>query len=72
MNISIKNFKDIEKMRIAGKLAAEVLEMITPFVKPGVSTGELDKLCYDHIVNVQNAIPATLDIKDMRKLFARA
>ena len=42
MNISIKNFEDIEKMRIAGKLAAEVLEMITPFVKPGVSTGELD------------------------------
>ncbi len=74
MNISIKNFEDIEKMRIAGKLAAEVLEMITPFVKPGVSTGELDKLCYDHIVNVQNAIPAQqmLDTKDMRKLFVRA
>ena len=60
MNISIKNFKDIERMRIAGKLAAEVLEMITPFVKPGVSTGELDKLCHDHIVNIQDDIPANV------------
>ena len=67
MNISIKNFEDIEKMRIAGKLAAEVLEMITPFVKPGVSTGELDKLCYDHIVNVQNAIPANVGYKGYEK-----
>ena len=67
MNISIKNFEDIEKMRIAGKLAAEVLEMITPFVKPGVSTGELDKLCYDHIVNVQNAIPANVGYKGYAK-----
>ena len=67
MNISIKNFEDIEKMRIAGKLAAEVLEMITPFVKPGVSTGELDKICYDHIVNVQNAIPANVGYKGYEK-----
>ena len=67
MNISIKNFEDIEKMRIAGKLAAEVLEMITPFVKPGISTGELDKLCYDHIVNVQNAIPANVGYKGYEK-----
>ena len=67
MNISIKNFEGIEKMRIAGKLAAEVLEMITPFVKPGVSTGELDKLCYDHIVNVQNAIPANVGYKGYEK-----
>ena len=67
MNISIKNSEEIEKMRIAGKLAAEVLEMITPFVKPGVSTGELDKLCYDHIVNVQNAIPANVGYKGYEK-----
>ena len=67
MNISIKNFEGIEKMRIAGKLAAEVLEMITPFVKPGVSTGELDKLCYDHIVNVQNATPANVGYKGYEK-----
>ena len=67
MNISIKNFKDIEKMRTAGKLAAEVLEMITPFVKPGVSTGELDKLCHDHIVNIQDAIPANVGYKGYEK-----
>ena len=67
MNISIKNFKDIERMRIAGKLAAEVLEMITPFVKPGVSTGELDKLCHDHIVNIQDAIPANVGYKGYEK-----
>ena len=67
MNVSIKNFEDIEKMRIAGKLAAEVLEMITPFVKPGVSTGELDKLCYDHIIDVQNAIPANIGYKGYEK-----
>ena len=58
MKISIKNSSEIEKMRVAGKLAAEVLEMITPYVIPGVSTGELDKICFDHIVNNQNAIPA--------------
>lgn len=60
MAIKIKTAEEIEKMRIAGKLAAEVLEMIEPFVKAGVSTGELDKLCYEHIVNVQKAIPANI------------
>lgn len=48
-------------MRIAGRLAAEVLEMIEPYVKPGVSTGELDRICHDYIVNVQKAIPAPLN-----------
>ena len=48
-------------MRIAGRLAAEVLEMIEPYVKPGVSTGELDRICHDYIVNVQQAIPAPLN-----------
>mgnify|MGYP001204793028 CR=1 FL=1 len=67
MNISIKNSEDIEKMRIAGKLAAEVLEMISPFVKPGISTGELDEICYAHIVNVQNAIPANIGYKGYEK-----
>ena len=47
----IKNPDQIKEMRIAGKLASEVLEMITPFVKPGISTGELDKICYEFIVN---------------------
>jgi methionyl aminopeptidase len=48
-------------MRIAGRLAAEVLEFIASYVKPGISTGELDRLCHDYIVNVQKAIPAPLD-----------
>ena len=58
--IMIKADKDIEKMRIAGRLAAEVLEMIEPFVKEGVTTEELDRICHDHIVNEQKAIPACL------------
>ena len=69
MKISIKNSSEIEKMRVAGKLAAEVLEMITPYVIPGVSTGELDKICFDHIVNNQNAIPANVGYKDMKKQY---
>ena len=67
MKISIKSLNDIEKMKVAGKLAAEVLDMITPYVKPGISTGELDKLCYEHIVNVQNAIPANIGYKGYEK-----
>ena len=51
MAISIKTPEEIEKMRVAGRLAADVLEMIEPFVKPGVSTGELDRICNDYIVN---------------------
>lgn len=61
MAITIKNEVDIEKMRIAGRLASEVLDFITPYVKPGISTGELDKLCHDYMVNVQNTIPAPLN-----------
>lgn len=61
MSITIKNDTDIEKMRIAGRLASEVLDYITPFVKPGVTTGELDKLCHDYMVNVQGTIPAPLN-----------
>jgi methionyl aminopeptidase len=60
MSISIKNTQEIEKMRIAGRLASEVLDYITPFVKPGVTTGELDKLCHDYMVDVQGCIPAPL------------
>jgi methionyl aminopeptidase len=56
-----KNPDDIEKMRHAGRLAAEVLDYIAPYVKPGVSTGELDRLCHDYIVDVQQAIPAPLN-----------
>ena len=67
MKISIKSLSDIEKMKVAGKLAAEVLDMITPYVVPGISTGKLDKLCYEHIVNVQNAIPANVGYKGYEK-----
>ena len=48
-------------MRVAGKLAADVLEMITPHVVAGITTGELDKICHDYIVDVQQAIPAPLN-----------
>lgn len=61
MAISIKNEKDIEKMRIAGRLASEVLDYISPFVQPGVTTEKLDQLCHDYMVNVQKAIPAPLN-----------
>lgn len=61
MNITLKTAEDIEKMRIAGRLAAEVLEMIEPYVKAGVSTGELDRICHRYIVDVQKAIPAPLN-----------
>ena len=67
MKISIKSLNDIEKMKVAGKLAAEVLDMITPYVIPGISTGELDKLCHEHIVNVQNAIPANIGYQGYEK-----
>ncbi|MBA4143058.1 MAG: type I methionyl aminopeptidase [Nitrosospira sp.] len=61
MTVSIKTPPEIEKMRVAGKLASEVLDYITPFVKPGVTTDELDALCHDYMVNVQGVIPAPLD-----------
>ncbi|CCG88175.1 type I methionyl aminopeptidase [Erwinia piriflorinigrans] len=60
MAISIKTPEEIEKMRVAGRLAAEVLEMIAEHVVPGVSTAELDRLCDDHIVNKQHAVSACL------------
>lgn len=61
MNIVIKTTEDIEKMRIAGRLAAEVLDYIAPFVKPGVTTEALDRLCHDYMVDVQGSIPAPLN-----------
>ena len=61
MTVSIKTPEEIEKMRVAGQLAADVLEMIEQHVKPGVSTDELDRICHDYIVNVQQAIPAPLN-----------
>ncbi|WP_116364786.1 type I methionyl aminopeptidase [Parahaliea mediterranea] len=60
MAVSIKSAQDLEHMRVAGRLAAEVLEMIEPLVEPGITTGELDRICHEHITQVQNAIPACL------------
>lgn len=57
----IKTPAEIERMRIASRLAAEVIDMIAPHVQPGTSTGELDRICHDFIVNVQQAIPAPLN-----------
>ena len=67
MNISIKNKNDIEKLRSAGQLAANVLNMITEHVKPGISTGELDDICHDFIVNEQKAIPANIGYNGYEK-----
>jgi methionyl aminopeptidase len=67
MSVTIKTPEEIEKMRVAGRLAAEVLEMIAPHVKPGVTTEELDRLCHDHIVDVQGAIPANVGYKGFPK-----
>ena len=61
MAVTIKTAAEIEKMRVAGRLAAEVLEMIQPHVQPGITTEELDQLCHDYIVNTQHAIPAPLN-----------
>ena len=60
MTIPLKTPAEIEKMRVAGRLAAEVLQVVAPHVKPGVTTAELDRICHDHIVNVQHAIPANV------------
>ena len=67
MGVTINTAEDIAKMRVAGRLAAEVLEMIGDYVKPGVSTGELDRICHDHIVNEQKAIPAPLNYNGFPK-----
>ena len=67
MAIKIKTTEEIAKMRIAGKLAAEVLEMIEPSVQPGVSTEEINRICHDYIVNVQKAIPAPLNYRGFPK-----
>jgi methionyl aminopeptidase len=65
--IILKTPEEIEKMRIAGRLAAEVLEMIAPYVKVGVTTNQLDQICHDYIVNEQRAIPAPLNYRGFPK-----
>ncbi|HXF46977.1 MAG TPA: type I methionyl aminopeptidase [Burkholderiaceae bacterium] len=61
MAVVIKTAADIEGMRIAGRLAAEVLDFITPYVKPGITTGELDRLCHQYMTEVQGTVPAPLN-----------
>ena len=61
MSVTIKDASGVEGMRLAGRLAAEVLDYLVPFVRPGVTTNEIDKLAHDYIVNVQQAIPAPLN-----------
>ncbi|EKF75103.1 methionine aminopeptidase [Alcanivorax hongdengensis A-11-3] len=67
MTVIIKTPEQIEKMREAGRLAAEVLEMIGEYVQPGVTTEELDRICHDHIVDRQQAIPACLGYRGFPK-----
>jgi methionyl aminopeptidase len=61
MSASIKTAAEIDRMRVAGRLTAEVLEMIEPHVQVGVTTGELDRICHEYITGEQQAIPAPLD-----------
>ena len=67
MAIHIKTSDDVAKMRVAGQLAAEVLEMIGPHVQPGVSTGELDRICHGYIIENQHATPAPLNYNGFPK-----
>ena len=60
MSITIKDAAGIEGLRVAGRLAGELLDYLTPFVKPGVTTNEINQLAHDYTINVQKAIPATL------------
>lgn len=67
MGIVLKNSKEIEKMRVAGQLAGEVLRMIAPHVKAGISTGELDDICHRYITEEQKAVPAPLNYRGFPK-----
>jgi methionyl aminopeptidase len=67
MTINIKTSEETAKMRVAGKLAAQVLTMISPYVKTGITTGELDQICHDYIVKELDAIPAPLNYKGFPK-----
>ncbi len=67
MPVTFKTPEQIDRMRVAGRLAAEVLEMLVPHVRPGVSTEEIDQLAYRHIVDVQGAVPANVGYKGFPK-----
>jgi methionyl aminopeptidase len=67
MAIAIKSPQDLDRMRVAGRLASEVLDVVAPHVRPGVSTDELDQICHRHIVEVQKTVPANLGYKGFPK-----
>ncbi len=67
VGITLKTPDEIEKMRVAGRLAADVLDMIGPYVQEGVTTEALDRICHDYMVNVQQAIPAPLNYRGFPK-----
>lgn len=67
MAITLKTPREFERMRVAGKLAADVLEMIEPYVKPGMTTNELNDICHRYITEVQHAIPAPLNYEGFPK-----
>jgi methionyl aminopeptidase len=67
MAINLKSLQEIDCMRTAGQLAAEVLDVVTPFVVPGVSTEELDNICFKHITEVQKAVPANVGYRGYKK-----
>ena len=66
--VIIKTPEEIEKMRELGRLVAEALDYIGQFVKPGVTTNEIDKLVYDYHVNVQGGYPAPLNYGNLLHL----
>jgi methionyl aminopeptidase len=67
MNVTIKTAAEQDKMRVAGRLAADVLDMIGPYVVPGVTTDELDRICHRYIVEEQDAVPAPLNYRGFPK-----
>ena len=67
MTIEIKSSEDIEKMRLVGRLAAEQLEMVEEFVKPGVSTEKLNQICHKYTTETKNAVPAPLNYRGFPK-----
>lgn len=67
MAITLKTPQEFERMRVAGKLAADVLEMIEPYVKPGITTNTLNDICHRYITEVQHAIPAPLNYEGFPK-----
>ena len=66
-HVSIKTPEEIEKMRISGRLAADVLDMIEPHVLPGITTEELNTICHDYITDILDAVPAPLNYRGFPK-----